>query len=202
MKKVFANFGIAILIFLGCGNNSNDNLELRRPIVDVTVFEKEFENINSIEEQKDYLEQLLRDDQEVRQGQDAEIMLEFGYNSKEHTEYLNKQLQRDAENLAKAELYIEKFGYPNIEELGEVASRAPWLVVHHSMSYETRVKYFPIFYQAYKDGNIGEDLFALYLGRMHRMKYGESLKMENPYRSEDEIKQLIKKLGLRDDMEL
>jgi len=195
VEKLFVYFSICILTCLSCNKN---NFEIDTSSIDILAIEKELENVNSIAEQKKYLGQLMEDDQELRQGQSSAIMLEYGHNSKEDIVFAKQQMLRDAENLIKTEKYFEKFGYPKLIEVGGREASAPWAVIHHSNTYETRKKYFGILQQAYLDGNIDDGLFSLYLGRMHRMKYGESLKMENPYRAEDEIKLLIEKLGLED----
>jgi molybdopterin synthase catalytic subunit len=69
-------------------------------------------------------------------------------------------------------------------------------VIHHAQDYETRERNFEKVYEAYLKGDIDDGAISFYLGRMYEMKNGERLRMESPYRAEDEINQLIKELNL------
>jgi hypothetical protein len=53
-------------------------------------------------------------------------------------------------------------------------------------------------YEAYLNGDIDDGAISFYLGRMYQKRYGERLKMESPYKAEDEINQLIKYLDLEE----
>lgn len=103
--------------------------------------------------------------------------------------------QQDAINLAKIEGYFNTYGYPK-KEMGEIATMVPWLVIHHAQGYEPRERNFEILYKAYLKGTIDVDAISFYLGRMHEIKFGNRHRMENPYKLEDEVNQLIEKLGL------
>jgi hypothetical protein len=105
--------------------------------------------------------------------------------------------QQDILNLFKIEYYLEVHGYPK-KEMGEMATTAPWMVIHHAQSYETRERNFRIIHDAYLNGSIDIDALSFFLGRMYEMKFGERHRMENPYRMEDEVVQLMGKLNLTD----
>ena len=53
-------------------------------------------------------------------------------------------------------------------------------------------------YEAYLKGDIDDGAISFYLGRMYEMKNGERLRMESPYKSEDEINKLIEELNLEE----
>ncbi len=193
MKIRNITIGIFIIFILGCfkkAENPDPNIVLE--------IEKEIEKLKTNDDKKAFLEKVLKDDQKVRDGSDAAIIQEFGYDSKEHLEHTKIMWKQDEINVIKIEKYLEKFPYPKKTELGDDAAMAPWLVIHHSSNIGLRNKYFEILYQAYLDQNIDDGGFSLYLGRTYDFTFGERLKMKNPFRPEDEINALIKALGLEE----
>ena len=163
-----------------------------------TTIESEVENLASVEDKKKFLEKILEDDQKVRGSEGQEIMLEYGDGSKEYMDYVKRQWEQDETNLAKVEQYFEKHGYPKKDLLGEKATTAPWIVIHHAQGYDVRERNFEIVYGAYLNGDIDDTAISFYLGRMYEKKNGERFRMENPYTSEEEINQLIKRLDLEE----
>jgi hypothetical protein len=62
------------------------------------------------------LENIFELDQSVRDGKkEAELIRDYGYNSKEHMDYINEQWRQDEINLIKIEAYLQKHGYPEKE---------------------------------------------------------------------------------------
>ena len=158
--------------------------------------EKEVQSLLTQEAKRAFLEKIIEDDQRVRDGAlSADLVLKYGHNSKEHRAYIEAQIQQDALNLEKIEMYLKYYGHPGIE-LGSDAVSAPWMVIHHAQGYEARERNFPLLYRAYKNGIIDDGAMSFYLGRMHRIKTGERFDMEGPYTGEDEINALIETLGL------
>jgi len=160
--------------------------------------EQQIEGLETGEDKRRFLEKILEDDQKVRDGKDSELMLKYGKDSKEHMEYVQAQWRQDEINLIKIEKYLEKFGYPSKNELGKDAAIAPWLVIHHSTDTQIRNRNFEVLYEAYLREDIDATAMSLYLGRTYEFTYGKRFRMESPYKSEDEINQLIKELDLKE----
>lgn len=179
---------IPLVIIVGCNTKQNkDYLNLK---VDTS-------KLVTVKDKRNFLEQILEDDQKVRDGEaEAKLMLKYGKGSKEHMEYIKAQWRQDGINLKKIEAYFEKFDYPSKIELGRDAVTAPWLVIHHSTDTGIRDRHFEILYKAYLNGDIDDTAMSLYLGRTYEKIFGERHQMENPYKSEDQINQLIQKLDL------
>lgn len=155
--------------------------------------------LETIEGKRTFLEQILKDDQLVRDGEKAaNLVLRYGKDSKEDLAYAEAQWKQDAINLQKIEDYLKAFGYPQKAELGEDAAITPWLVIHHSTDIEVRNKYFEVLYKAYLTKDIDDTAISMYLGRTYQFTFREMFDIESPYLPEDEINQLIQKLGLED----
>ena len=150
----------------------------------LSTLEQEITALDSAEKKKAYLEAIFADDQGVR-GEDKN-----GQNMGE----------ADASNMEKIEKYLDIHGYPKRSEVGETASSAPWIVIHHQPSYnndEIRHKYFPILYQAYWDENIKGSQMWLFLDRMYYNKHDKRFKMKSPYMEADAIDSMIQVLEIR-----
>lgn len=186
MKNLILLFSL-IFIF-GCEKTAhNDHPEIRQ----------EINALETNKSKKDYLINIYKDDQIVRDGDKGqEIVLKYGKGSKEDIEYIKAQREMDAINLFKIKTYLEKYGYPVEVELEDYATTIPWLVVHRAPAYETREKYFEPIYKAYLTGDISIEELNTYLGGMYELKNNERLKIENPYTGEQELSALIQELGL------
>lgn len=179
--------GLIILILFGC--KSKEEVELSKVEIEIL-------GLQSIQNKRDYLETIFKDDQKLRTGKGSEIMLKYGEDSKEYREHGELLMKQDEENLDKIEKYLKSYGHPKQSEVGEIAAITPWAVIHHANGYESRERNFETLYKAYLNGDIDENAFSMFLGRMYEMKNGEPFSMERPYKSEDEINQLIEKLDL------
>jgi len=169
----------------------------QKPTLATSEISNEIKQLNTVEDQKQFLEKILQDDQSVRNSEkEAQLIQQYGNDPKERLDYIHLQWNQDAINLAKVEAYLNKYGYPSLAELGQDAAIAPWIVIHHSGDIEERNRNFEILYQAYLKGDINDTAMSLYLGRTYQFQYNERFDMESPYRSEDEINILIDKLGL------
>ena len=62
--------------------------------------------------QRAFLEEIAASDQMVRDEESA-INQKYGYNSKEHQQAVQTQVDTDKSNLAKIEAYLAKYGHPN-----------------------------------------------------------------------------------------
>lgn len=146
----------------------------------------------------DYLREIQSIDQGTRE-KTTQMSIDFGSDSEEMRLAILAQVQLDLENLAKVELILMKFGYPGSAVVGRNTSDIPLMVIHHSQTYEIRVKHFETLYTAYLDGQINENLFSTYLERMYQMKFEERFDMPEgkPFRLEQEVDTLIQILSLR-----
>jgi hypothetical protein len=180
-----------IVIIFGCNSQRNQNDEKANDI------HNEIQQLETINSKKTYLENILEQDQLVRNGEkSSELVLKYGRDSEEYREYVKAQWKRDEINLRKIEAYLKKYGYPKKSELGKDAAIAPWIVIHHSTDTGIRNRNFEILYQAYLTGDIDDNAMSMYLGRTYEFSFKERFRMESPYKSEDEINRLIEKLNL------
>jgi hypothetical protein len=194
MKIVKIIFLFSLISIFGCNGQSNQSGEKSNGI------EYEIQQLETADSKKAYLEQILADDQAVRNGEiSAGLMLKYGKDSEEYMEYVKAQWDQDEINLHKIETYLEEYGYPKKDELGKDAAIAPWLVIHHSTDTGIRNRNFEILYKAYLSGDIDDTAMSMYLGRTYEFTFRERFRMENPYKSEDEINQLIEKLNLEEE---
>ena len=149
---------------------------------------------------KQYLENILVVDQSIRGDEDEELRAQYGRNSKEYRAYQEEQWRVDSINLNKIEKYFEVHGYP-AKELGEDATLAPWLVIHHANSYDVRERNFEILYKAYLNGNINASLLSGFLKRLYFMKFLKDAYLTSPFIAENEVELLIGELELTDKKE-
>jgi len=187
LKNLLINLSLLSLFLIGCKE------EIK---IDYATIEKEIEGVKTIDDKRNYLELIFKEDQKVRGSHGSEIMIKHGVNSKKYNEYVKKQIIQDAINLVKVEKYFEKFGHPISTEVGEIATVTPWTVIHHAQTYQERERNFEIFYKAYLNGNLDAGAISMFLGRMYEMKNRKRFQMKNPYKPEDKINELIKKLNL------
>ena len=195
-KEKMMKIGKAIITFtiislFGCNGQEHQNDGKANEI------QNEILQLETANSKKIYLENILKDDQALRNGEkSAELILKYGKDSKEHMEYVKAQWKQDEINLRKIEAYLKKYGYPKKNELGKDAAIAPWIVIHHSTDTEIRNRNFKILYQAYLTGDIDDNAMSMYLGRTYEFTFKERFRMESPYKSEDEINLLIEILNL------
>ncbi|WFO15030.1 hypothetical protein M601_014230 [Cellulophaga baltica 4] len=187
MKQFILAIGALIVLISSCKPKVN---------FETSNFEKEILALESIQNKRDYLEIIFKDDQKVRDGKDSEIMLKYGKDSKEFNDYIELQIKQDDENLNKIETYIKIYGHPKQNEVGEIAAITPWAVIHHAQGYEPRERNFSVLYSAFLNGDLNYGQVSMLLGRMYEIKNGERFRMMGDYDSEDEINQLIEKLNL------
>lgn len=181
-------------MLLGC-KNPNEQVLLD--------FDEAIENLTTDALKKEYLEAIFRADQAVRDAQEEfRITSRYGRDSKEYRDYLNEMNQTDFVNLQKVETYLHYYYHPSKKALGEIAALTPWVVVHHQSEYEPRIANFNHLYSGYKNSDLEEGSFSMYLARMYQMKNGERLDMGGPHKEKDKIERLIEELDLKIDEEL
>ncbi len=156
----------------------------------------EFENLQSTEDHKVFLEDIFEKDQYYRR-KSGEIIQTYGYESPEHLQNSTNLDKLDSINLSIIEQYLVKFGYPNKELVGEIAAYAPWAVIHHSGLYDERVRNYNYIKTAFDNGNIDQGSFMMYLDRTYLSKTGNSYDRENSGSEEERIRLIIEELGLK-----
>jgi len=184
MKSTIQFLALIIMLLASCTTTEPDQ---------TAMIQKEIDALTTINAKKTYLENLFKDDQEYRIKEGA-VITEFTQDSDEYREHVRKSIERDSINEIKVEAYLLKYGHPDRKTFGEIATITPHTVIHHSSSYESRVRNFHYFYTAHQTGDI--DL-SMYLNRMYQMKFGKRFHIEGVYKPEDEINALIKALELK-----
>ena len=140
-RSFFFSFGIV----LSCAPASENSSSLS--------IEEEVNQLQTDEEKTKYLEQILADDQRVRNHEGSELMLKYGQDSPEYMEYVRTLWKQDELNLKKIETFLAIHGYPQ-EAWGHEATTAPWMVIHHAQGYDVRYRNFEQIYEAFLEGNI------------------------------------------------
>ncbi len=152
--------------------------------------------LESREEHREFLEEIYRADQGIRDGRTGRARTEFGESSSEYQELLHEFRSTDRRNFHCIESYLRRHGHPTIDSVGSLAASAPWLVIHHVASLEQRYHYFPMIYEAYTRGDIDEGQITLYLTRMHLMKFEEHFRLEGAYYPQALIDSFLVRLDL------
>lgn len=158
--------------------------------------EEETAALKSDADREKYLEAIFASDQNIRNGEDSEILLQYGEDSEELRAFYRRMDSIDNLNFQRVEAYLEKFGYPHIDSVSQNANLTPWLVIHHSTDVQSRKSNFKVLNEAYRSGNLNSNQFDLYLGRTYQLINGEYPKTEGAYIPEEKINRLIKELNL------
>lgn len=176
-----------LLVNMGCEQHKNTET----PDID-----NEIRQLSTIKDKEKYLLNIYEVDQKIRGDKGDAILLEKGHASTEYQELLREMMEIDYRNLAKIEAYLKLYGHPLKAEMTEKAVMTPWLVIHHASDYEPRVRNYEFLYDAYKNENIDEGMFSMFLARMYERKFGERLDMGGSYLEKDKIAIMIEKLEL------
>jgi hypothetical protein len=178
--------GLVVGQLVACQSTSEPNSESALSV----------ENLKTPEEHQAFLENIYELDQRYRHQEDS-VLQQFGHDSPEHQAIWETIKNTDVANFQAIQQYLTTYGHPDPAVVGELAASAPWIVVHHASSYESRAWAFPYFYPAYQKGHLDEGQFSFYLNRMYRIANGgEEFPIESPFREEDRIQGIIKALDL------
>lgn len=148
-----------IFIFIGLifsGNNNCQELKINDIVLD---------SVNSISEQKAFLEEIFFKDQRVRENE-IQMNINCGYKSFDHLIAIKEMLRIDSINLINIKQFLIKFGYPNPDSVGEIACLTPLLAIHHCGYAEIQLEFFSILYNAWKIGYIDNNRYKLFLSRL------------------------------------
>ncbi len=122
----------------------------------------EITHLEGTKEQEIFLLSIYRSDHQVRHFEDS-VMLARGWHSPEHLQAVARLRATDSINSFRIDHYLDAHGYPDRENFTEEARIAPWQVLVHSLSKETRRKHFSELYDAYREGNLETRRFLIFL---------------------------------------
>lgn len=176
-----------LILSIGCKDKAVDPYK---------IASLEISNLDTNEAKKNFLIKINEDDQKVRGEEGQRLQLEYGADSEEHMAWIDKQWEMDALNLYKIEKYIDTYGYPKIKDVGKEATFAPITVIHHQTDVDIRNRNFVTIYNAFKNGDVRDVGMTFYLGRTYQMMFNKRFEMPNPFTTEDEVKAIIKEMGL------
>lgn len=152
-------------------------------------------NLTDVEEQSSFLIKVANDDQAVRKNNNDAIQT-YGYNSIEHLETVKQFKKVDSINFLLIKEYLDVYGYPTLDDHGEEAVIAPWIIMQHFVDLSDRQAYAKYLLNAFKKGDIGGDKLTFFLNRSYDFMYGGMMKWGRPYSEEEELDTLLKSLNL------
>ena len=174
--------------------------ELRRTKVKLTQVEiNDIKGLETPKQKSEYLHNLWREDQNLRKGQDAEIIVKFGHYSNEHKDYLKNSIEQDGRIFIKLKTYLEIHGYPEKSELyHELALNAFPIIIGHNHNYDEQLELIQYLYKSYREGACELSELLWIMGEMHESKYGgKRYKMKtNHYTEVNEFIELNEVLNL------
>lgn len=146
-----------------------------------------------------YLDNLWREDQDLRGGQESEITSKYGRYSEEHKQYLKKTKHLDEVVFMKMKNYLEIHGYPQDISLyeGMALSSFP-TIIGHNHNYDEQKELIQYLYTGYQKGHCSLKDLIWVMGEIHESSHsGERYKMKsNIFNEDQEFKELNEVLGL------
>ena len=162
---------------------------------DFSYLDAEIAQLDNNVKIRKYWEEMEKADQKYRREEPV-ILQQKGYGSKEYQELKENMQQADAENIAKAERMLAKYGFPRRDSFGPLAANGAYLVVLHAPTYEQQAQGFQYLYDAYQKGGLQEGPFSFYLNQMYDLKMGKMYEVSGSFKEEDRINGIIEELGL------
>jgi len=168
----------------------------------VKLSQDEIDEIKKLEtpaQKSEYLHSLWQADQNLRQGQGAEITVKYGKQSDQYKSHLKKSIEANGRIFIKIKTYLELHGYPQEPELyHELALNAFPTIIGHNHNYDEQHELIQHLYKSYKQGycKVGELIWIM--GEMHESKHnGRRYEMKsNRYTGIDEFNELNQVLNL------
>lgn len=189
MMNKYLNLVNIVLLFLIVGCAQKKELDIATT--------KEINGLYSDKLQKDFLEEIINDDQRIR-NEEQSILVKKGIDSKDYKDFIDEMMVHDYGNLLKIECYLKRYGHPSIRRHGEKAVYCPWLIIHHSSELEPREVHFKILYDAYLSKDLDESLFSSYLERFYWMKFGKSFESKG---KNNKVLEIIESLKMKCNMD-
>ena len=97
-------------------------------------------DLTKIEDQKAFLLKIAIDDQSVRKISNDALQT-YGYKSPEHLETVKQFIKVDSINFLLIKEYLDVHGYPTLDDHGEEAVHAPWIIMQHFVDLSDRQEY-------------------------------------------------------------
>ena len=171
-------------------HNTDSNVDTK---FDLGTIEEEIEALNTSSRMITFQRLIIKTDMEVHKEQ-TNALQNHGVNSAEYKGATAIVEQTNRENLARTVGFVSKYGISDNQSVGRMQADAMWLVMTHNSDIEVYQKLFPAFEESWKMEYLDPTAFAAFLQDYYYLKNGERIEMKNPYRTEDEIKTLLKAL--------
>lgn len=187
---------VIVLLISNCGTDSKpvavSNQTYQNPLKNVSV-----RDLNSDEEISQFLVDLMEQDQFIRKLE-PKTTDDKNKNRQERFKHSQQLITSDKINLQKAKEFLDFHGFPDPTKHGEDGYRGILFVLHHSPRNNIdRHKYLPVFYDAFKEGKIAEELFDFYLGRMYDFEFGKRIKMDSPFKPAERIEKYLEAFNFK-----
>jgi len=160
---------------------------------DQNKIQKEVQELASLEEKKEYLENVLMEIQSFEEKREARRF---------SGDYDNDALREEKEviylkSFYRISSYFEEFGYPNRAELGQYAAFAPYAVVFFSEdSRFIKEEQFKYFYGAYHFNDLPEEVFLNYLLIYYEKQTERNYRLDRRADIQENIHAIFDELGI------
>jgi|GEM_PF-3704037 len=198
------------LLFFGCqsstgdknsGEDKIDNAQSTKAR-DVRETEKsheiaiaeEIESLDTDSERIRFQRLIMKSDIDAHEDQ-SKALQTYGHTSSEYLEATKIMTQNESDNLMKTLGYNEKYGISENQSVGRMQAHAMWLVMSHSTDIEVYREVYPSITKSWEMEYLDATAFASFLQDYHKIIHGSRLELKNPYRTEDEIKALLKAIN-------
>jgi hypothetical protein len=161
---------------------------------DHNEIEKELESLSTGSQKITFHRLIIKSALDLHKEQ-SQLLQSHGLNSKEYKDATKVVEQLEKENLARTLGFIEMFGISSDQSVGRMQASAMWLVLSHNSDVDVYSKVYVSFHEAWELEYLDGLEFASYLQDFYLLKNGKMLELKNPYRTEDEIRVLMKELG-------
>lgn len=129
-------FLLLILFLSSCNTNSEEKVSITKKIniseevssSEKNLIKEEIKKLTNYSDKNKYLKMIFDLDQNIRINNNAEL----NPGSPAERAHYRKMDSIDRLNYGRIDLYLNTFGYPDIDSVSSQASATPWLLIHHS----------------------------------------------------------------------
>lgn len=160
---------------------------------DQSKIQKEVQDLSSLEQKKEYLENVLKEIQTFEEKREA---------SRFSGDYDEDDLLKEKERIYLKSFYsissyFEEYGYPSRAELGQYAAFAPYAVVFFSEdSRLIKEEQFKYFYGAYRFNDLPEEVFLNYLLIYYENQTAKNYRLDRRADIQQNIHAIFDELGI------